>query len=201
MIKSRNPETSEWKVNKGRNKKLTFKPTFDYLLDKYTKADPKDRAVKRPRPLMRQDRREHPKQAKLEAERKGIIEGKRYDLRISQPSQFAHPFGHPGASSSIVFSVNQMQWRPPPDDASISDLGSISPNLGNLSTNDVDDPLGLGGYLTNWFSKGWNSQQAIELIHPPVNKMWSQSIRRSLCLKVRLKGLLPKMSSESVQAK
>jgi hypothetical protein len=29
-------------------------------------------------------------------------------------------------------------------DADISDLGSISPNLGKLSANDVDDSLGLG---------------------------------------------------------
>jgi hypothetical protein len=31
-----------------------------------------------------------------------------------------------------------------PDDAGISNLGSILPNLGKLSTNDVDDSLGLG---------------------------------------------------------
>jgi hypothetical protein len=31
-----------------------------------------------------------------------------------------------------------------PDDANISDLGSTSPNLGKLSTNDTDDSLGLG---------------------------------------------------------
>jgi hypothetical protein len=31
-----------------------------------------------------------------------------------------------------------------PDDANISNLGSISPNLGKLSANDVDDSLGLG---------------------------------------------------------
>jgi hypothetical protein len=29
-------------------------------------------------------------------------------------------------------------------DADISDLGSISPNLGKLSANDADDSLGLG---------------------------------------------------------
>jgi hypothetical protein len=32
-----------------------------------------------------------------------------------------------------------------PNDVNISDLGSILPNLGKLSTNDVDDSLGLGG--------------------------------------------------------
>jgi hypothetical protein len=112
MIKLWCSETSEWKVNKGRNKKLTFKPTFNYLLDKYTKAGPKDRAVKRPRPPMRQEHQEHPKQAKPDVKGKGITE-ERYDPRISQPSQFSHPFGHPGASSSIGFPVNQMQWCPP----------------------------------------------------------------------------------------
>jgi hypothetical protein len=54
-------------VNDGKNKKLTFKPTFNYLLDKYTKAYPKDQAMKRPTPLMRQEHREHPKQAKPKA--------------------------------------------------------------------------------------------------------------------------------------
>jgi hypothetical protein len=32
-----------------------------------------------------------------------------------------------------------------PDDANISDLGSISSNLGKVSTDDVNDCLGLGG--------------------------------------------------------
>jgi hypothetical protein len=32
-----------------------------------------------------------------------------------------------------------------PDDANISDLRSISSNLGKLSTDDADDSLGLGG--------------------------------------------------------
>jgi hypothetical protein len=40
-------------VNEGRNKKLTFKPTFNYLLNKYTKVSPKDQAMKRPRSPMR----------------------------------------------------------------------------------------------------------------------------------------------------
>jgi hypothetical protein len=31
-----------------------------------------------------------------------------------------------------------------PDDANVSNLGSISPNLGKLSTDDADDSLGLG---------------------------------------------------------
>jgi hypothetical protein len=112
MIKPRSLETGKWKVNKWRNKKLTFKPTFDYLLDKYTKASPKDQAMKWLKPPMMRECREHPKQAKLEAEGKGITE-ERYDPRISQPLQFAHPFGHPGASSSTGFPVNQMQWCPP----------------------------------------------------------------------------------------
>jgi hypothetical protein len=43
MVKPQSPEAGEWKVNKGRNKKPTFKPKFDHLLNKYTKADPKDR--------------------------------------------------------------------------------------------------------------------------------------------------------------
>jgi hypothetical protein len=114
MIKPWSLETGEWKVNKERDKKIRVKPTFDYLLlDKYTKAGPKDRALKLPRPSMRQECWEHLKQAKPEVEGKGITE-ERYDTRISQPSQFAHPFGHPGASSSTGFLVNQMQWCPPP---------------------------------------------------------------------------------------
>jgi hypothetical protein len=32
-----------------------------------------------------------------------------------------------------------------PDDANIPDLGSLSTNLGKLSTNDANDFLGLGG--------------------------------------------------------
>jgi hypothetical protein len=112
MIKPQSLETDEWKVNKGRKKNLTLKPTFDYLLDKYTQAGLKDRAVKRTRPSMRQECQEHLKQAKHEAKGKGITK-ERYDPRISQPSQFAHPFGHPGASSSTGFMVNQMQWCPP----------------------------------------------------------------------------------------
>jgi hypothetical protein len=40
-----------------------------------------------------------------------------------------------------------------PDDASISDLGSISPNLGKLSTNDVDDSLGVGSTSPTDFQK------------------------------------------------
>jgi hypothetical protein len=48
----------------------------------YTKADPKDRAVKRSRPSMRQERREHPKQEKPEAKGNGITE-EGYDPRIS----------------------------------------------------------------------------------------------------------------------
>jgi hypothetical protein len=90
MVKPRSPEIGEWKVNKGRNRK----PTFHYLLNMYTKADPKDRAMKRPRPLVRQERRERPKQAKLKAKGKKIAE-ERYDPKISQPAYFAHPFGHP----------------------------------------------------------------------------------------------------------
>jgi hypothetical protein len=62
MIKPRSPKAGKWKMNEGRNKKLAFKPTFDYLLKKYTKAGLKDRVMKRPRLPMRQDRREQPKQ-------------------------------------------------------------------------------------------------------------------------------------------
>jgi hypothetical protein len=100
MIKPRSPEAGEWKVNEGRNKKLIFKPMFDYLLNKYTKASPKDRAMKWPRPPVRQEHREQPKQAKPEAKGKKIVE-ERYHTKISQPAYFAHPFGHPGASRSI----------------------------------------------------------------------------------------------------
>jgi hypothetical protein len=49
---------------RGKNRKPTLKPTFDYLLSKYTKAGLNDRAMKRPRSLVRQERREQPKQTK-----------------------------------------------------------------------------------------------------------------------------------------
>jgi hypothetical protein len=102
MVKPRSPRDGEWKVNKGRNRKTTFKPMFDYLLNKYTKAGPKDRAVKQPRSLMRQERREWPKQTKPEAKGKEIVE-EGYDPRISQPSDLVHIFGHSGTSSSTSF--------------------------------------------------------------------------------------------------
>jgi hypothetical protein len=111
-MKPRSLGDGEWKVNKGRNRKPTFKPTFDYLLSKYTKANPKDRAMKRPRSLVRQERREQPKQMKPGAKGKKILE-ERYDPKTSQPAYFSHPFGHPGASSSAGFPGNQMQWCPP----------------------------------------------------------------------------------------
>jgi hypothetical protein len=113
MVKPRSPEVGEWKVNEGRNRKPTFKPMFDYLLDKYTKANPKDWAMKWPKPPVRQEHREQPKQAKPEAKGKRIAE-ERYDPKISQPAYFAHPFAHPSASSSIGLPGNQMQWCPPP---------------------------------------------------------------------------------------
>jgi hypothetical protein len=40
-----------------------------------------------------------------------------------------------------------------PDDANISDLGSISLNMGKLSANDVNGSLGLGGTLPTSFQK------------------------------------------------
>jgi hypothetical protein len=62
-----------------------------------------------------------------------------------------------------------------PDDANISDLGSISPNLSKLSTNDTDDSLGLGaphqqvferlGFLTNDQVDSSSSQQNVEPIN------------------------------------
>jgi hypothetical protein len=55
MIKPQSPKAGEWKVNKERNKKITFMPTFDYLLNKYTKASLKDRAMKWSRSPMRQE--------------------------------------------------------------------------------------------------------------------------------------------------
>jgi hypothetical protein len=113
MVKPRSSEPDEWKVNEGRNKKLVFKPTFDYLLNKYTEASPKDRAMKRSRSPLRQERRERPKQMKPGAKGKGAAE-EWYDLRISQSLHFAHPFGYPSASSSAGFPVNQMQWCPSP---------------------------------------------------------------------------------------
>jgi hypothetical protein len=87
-------------------------PTFDYLLSKYSKASLKDRAMKRPRSPVRQERREQPKQTKPEAKGKEIAE-ERYDPKTPQPAYFAHPFGHPNASSSAGFLRNQMQWYPP----------------------------------------------------------------------------------------
>jgi hypothetical protein len=47
--------------------KFTIKPMFNYLLNKYTKASTKDRAMKRPRSPMRQEHREQLKQTKPEA--------------------------------------------------------------------------------------------------------------------------------------
>jgi hypothetical protein len=63
--------------------------------------------MKRPRSLIRQECREQLKQAKPKAKGKGITE-EGYDLRIFQPSHFAHPFGHPSASSSMGFPGSQM---------------------------------------------------------------------------------------------
>jgi hypothetical protein len=88
-----------------------------------------------------------------------------------------------------------------PDDANLPDLGSILPNLGKLSADDGNDSLGLGGHHTNQFLKGWSFRQMTELIHPSVNKKLNQSIKRRPCSRVRLKGLLPMMSSKSGQAK
>jgi hypothetical protein len=202
MIKPWSLETGEWKVNKERDKKIRVKPTFDYLLlDKYTKAGPKDRALKLARPSMRQECWEHLKQAKPEVEGKGITE-ERYDTRISQPSQFAHPFGHPGASSSTGFLVNQMQWCPPPMMPTYLIWDPYHRIWVNYPPMMPMTPWGWGGgHLTNQFLKDRNSQRAIELIHPLANKAWSQSMRRNLCLKARLKRLLPMMSFELVQAK
>jgi hypothetical protein len=112
MIKPRSPEAGKWKVVEGRNKKPTCKPTFDYLLNKYNKVGLKAQAVKWPRSPMRQECREQPKQMKPKAKGKEIA-GQGYDPRIFKPLHFAHPFGHPDASSSIGFSGNQMQWCPP----------------------------------------------------------------------------------------
>jgi hypothetical protein len=61
-------------VNEGRNRKLTFKLMFDYLLNKYTKAGPKDQAMKWPRSLVRQELQEQLKQTKPEAKGKKIVE-------------------------------------------------------------------------------------------------------------------------------
>jgi hypothetical protein len=58
MVKPWNSKIGEWKVNEGKNMKLIVKPVFDYLLNKYTQIGPKDRTMKRPRPLVRQERRE-----------------------------------------------------------------------------------------------------------------------------------------------
>jgi hypothetical protein len=58
MVKPQIPKSGEWGVNEGRNMKLVFKPTFDYLLNKYTKAGPKDRTMKRLRSPIRKERRE-----------------------------------------------------------------------------------------------------------------------------------------------
>jgi hypothetical protein len=102
MIKLWSLKAGKWKMNKGRNKKLTFKPTFDYLLNKYTKVGSKDQAMKRSRSPMRQDRREQPKQAKPEAKGKRVAV-EVYDTRVSQSPHFTHPFGHPGVSSSTSF--------------------------------------------------------------------------------------------------
>jgi hypothetical protein len=38
MVKPQSPKPGKWKVNGGRNKKPIFKPTLDYLPNKYNKA-------------------------------------------------------------------------------------------------------------------------------------------------------------------
>jgi hypothetical protein len=87
MIKPQSLEAGEWKVNEERNKKLTFKLTFDYLLNNYTKTGPKDLAMKRLRSPMRQECRERLKQTKPEAKGTGIAE-EGYNPRVAQPSPF-----------------------------------------------------------------------------------------------------------------
>jgi hypothetical protein len=82
MVKPRSPKIGKWKVNKGRNRNPTLKPTFDYLLNKYTQAGLKDRGVKRPRYSMSQGRREQSEQTKPEAKGKRVAEEK-YDSKIS----------------------------------------------------------------------------------------------------------------------
>jgi hypothetical protein len=67
----------------------------------------KDRAMKRTRSPMRQDRREQPKQAKLEAKGKKAV-AEVYDPRVSQCPHFTHPFDHGDASSSTNFLGSQM---------------------------------------------------------------------------------------------
>jgi hypothetical protein len=82
-------------------------------LNKYTKIGPKNRAMKQPRHLVRQERREQPKQVKPEAKGKKTA-GKRYDPKILQHACFVHTFGQPSASNSIDLSESQMQWCPSP---------------------------------------------------------------------------------------
>jgi hypothetical protein len=113
MIKPRSSEAGKWKMNKGRNKKLAFKCTFGYLLNRYNKAGLKDWATKRLRSPMRQDHREQPKQPKPEDKGKKVVV-RVYDPRVSQSPHFTHPFGHPDVSSSTSFPGSQMQWCPPP---------------------------------------------------------------------------------------
>jgi hypothetical protein len=81
VVKPRSLGDDKWKVNKGRNRKPTFKPTFDYLLNKYTNAGPKDWAIEWPRSPMRQEHRVHLKQAKPKAKEKKIV-GEGYDPMI-----------------------------------------------------------------------------------------------------------------------
>jgi hypothetical protein len=88
-----------------------------------------------------------------------------------------------------------------PNDANIPNLGSISSNLGKLSANDADDSLGLGAprqpiferleFPTNDRVDSSSGQQSVE----PFNE------KKHMLKRERLKGLLPTMSSESVQAK
>jgi hypothetical protein len=69
--------------------------------------------MKQPRPPVRQEHQEQPKQVKPEAKGKKTT-GERCDPKISQPTYFVHPFGNPGASSSIGLPGSQMQWCPSP---------------------------------------------------------------------------------------
>jgi hypothetical protein len=148
---------------------------------------------------MRQECQERPKQMKPEAKGKGITE-ERYDPRIAQPSHFAHPFGHPGASGLAGFPVNQMQWCPPPMMPTYPIWDPYRQIWVNYPSMMLMTPWGWG-HLANRFLNGWDSQQVIEVIHPSVNKALSESIWRILCSRARLKGLLLTMSSELIQAR
>jgi hypothetical protein len=93
-----------------------------------------------------------------------------------------------------------------PDDANISDLGSILPNLGKLSTDDVDDSLGLGAPCQSVFVRleiptndrvdSSSSQQSIEPINEEKLMLKSEIERTTTDIVIQIGTSQVKLSKE-----